>query len=183
MASYFTHKKTSFLLVNLVGNVFIVLSYVFLDSMVGLIGISISCLRGILFLIYEQKKKQPPLIWMLVLLGLIIANGVFFYETTIDILYIVALCLLVVAFAIKNVLALKMFIIIPLVMILIFNLQVGAYVNSVTNALEIFCAFLVTSYGAFGSSIQRMYGDRLLSFNARSPQRKNIKLRNIIKNR
>jgi hypothetical protein len=56
-ASYFTKKKLHYLSLQLLGILFLIMSYFFTEQFFAMVGIAIGGLRTVTFFLYENKEK------------------------------------------------------------------------------------------------------------------------------
>ena len=134
--SYFFGSKKKYLVMQLVGNVFFSLSYLFLGAYFTMVSLIIGIARGLLCYVYEKKDKKVP---VYVVLGLclatvisyIIINYVLLSQASVwDFVYLFASCMYAVSFAIRNIRVMRYVVIIPHVSSISYNLLINAPITS-----------------------------------------------------
>ena len=60
-ASYFFNNKKKYLILQLVGNVFLSLSYLFMGAYFTMVAVVVGIARGLICYTYEKKDKKVPL--------------------------------------------------------------------------------------------------------------------------
>lgn len=136
-ASYFFNSKKKYLTLQLIGNVFLSVSYFFMAAYFTMISVAIGIIRGLVCYTYEKKNKSVPI---LVIIGLclatvssyIIVNYVALKGTSSpwDILYMIASCMYAVTFAMRNIKLMRYVILIPHSCAVMYNLLVKAPISS-----------------------------------------------------
>ena len=132
VASYFTRKKTYYLLCQLLCIAFLVVSYFFTVQFFAMIGLAVGFLRAITFFLYEKKGLLAPLYWSFVLAGLTILSyfivnfAILKTAQPLDILCLVALVGYAFIFRIRNLKIVRYTMIFPTVLSILFNVLSGA---------------------------------------------------------
>ncbi|MBQ7339676.1 MAG: YgjV family protein [Clostridia bacterium] len=141
--SYFVKNKRNYLFFQLVGIVFLILSFFFSVMFVAMIGLSIGLLRTITFFIYEKKGKKAPLIWSFVFSaltigGYFIAQAIKDTATPYDVMNIIALCMYAFIFRIRDIRVVKFTMLVPTVLSILYNLLSSAPIfNALSYTIEL----------------------------------------------
>lgn len=134
--SYFFNNKKNYLILQLIGNVFLSVSYLLIGSYFTMISVIVGIARGLLCYIYEKNDKKVPIY---VILGLclvtvasyIIINYVVLSQASVwDFVYLFASCMYAVTFAMRNIRMMRYVILIPHVCAVAYNLLINAPITS-----------------------------------------------------
>lgn len=134
--SYFFNNKKKYLILQLVGNVFLSFSYLLMGAYFTMVSVTIGIARGLLCYIYEKKDKNVP---VFVIVGLclatvssyIIINHVVLSQASVwDFLYLLASCMYAVTFAIRNIRAMRYAVLVPHSCAIAYNLLIKAPITS-----------------------------------------------------
>lgn len=135
--SYFFDNKRNYLIFQLIGNVFLSLSYLLMGAYFTMVSVGIGIGRGLICYRYEKLNREVPLYMIIALcsvtvLSYIIINYVVLSGTASpwDILYMIASCMYAIAFAIRNIKLMRYIVIIPHVCAISYNLLVKAPISS-----------------------------------------------------
>ncbi|MBR2340995.1 MAG: YgjV family protein [Clostridia bacterium] len=130
--SYFTDKKTLYLILQASSIVFLILSYLFISEFFAMVGLSVGLGRALTFFVYENKNKPAPL-WLsflfsaLTLLAYVIVNVVILKNYEIwDVLYLTALIFYAFTFRIRNLSVLRLVTIIPTGLSVVYGFGISA---------------------------------------------------------
>ena len=146
--SYFFNNKRNYLILQVVGNVFLSLSYLLMGAYFTMISVGIGIGRGLICYKYEKNNKKVPLYMIiglcsLTILSYIIINYVILSGTSSpwDVLYMIASCMYAITFAIRNIKLMRYMILIPHTCAILYNLLVAAPISS---AISYGIEFVVT---------------------------------------
>lgn len=137
LASYFVGTKRKQLLLVIISNILISISFLFLGTYVACIGIVIATIRTIIFFVYELRLKQVP-VWVISMIFLVlIFNSAIFMKTPMDLLPMFSLMLFTLGFKIRKLVYMRIFFIVPIIMFLLYDLTIFAYSDIVLNILQL----------------------------------------------
>lgn len=131
-ASYFFKKKEKYLLFQLLGIVFLMLSYFFTGEYFAMIGLGIAIMRTLVFFLYEKKEKTAPislafLFSALSVLAYFIVNfGILRTAKPADIIYLSALFGYAFVFRIRNIKTVRFAVLIPTTLSIVYNVVIEA---------------------------------------------------------
>ena len=134
--SYFFNSKRNYLILQLIGNFFLSMSYLLIGSYFTMIAIIIGIARGLICYIYEKKDRKVPLYWIIGLcfasiLSYIIINTVILSQASAwDVLYLFASCMYAVTFAIRNLRVMRYLVLLPHTSAVLYNLLIHAPISS-----------------------------------------------------
>lgn len=161
--SYFFNNKRKYLILQVVGNIFLSLSYLLMGAYFTMISVGIGIGRGLICYRYEKLNKRVPLYMIIALccatiLSYIIINYMVLSGTASpwDILYMIASCMYAITFAIRNIKLMRYMVLIPHVCAILYNLLVAAPISS---AISYGIEFVITIVAIIKFYIQ----DTLLS--------------------
>ena len=146
--SYFFDSKKKYLILQLIGNVFLSFSYLFMGAYFTMVSVAIGIGRGIICYTYEKNNKKVPLyiivgLCFITVFSYIIINYVILSGTSSpwDILYMGAACMYAVTFAMRNIKLMRYVILIPHTSAIFYNLLVHAPISS---AISYGIEFIIT---------------------------------------
>ena len=145
--SYFFNTKRNYLILQLSGNVYLSLSYLFMGSYFTMVSVAIGIARGLLCYAYEKKDKKVP---VYVILGLSLATvssyfiinfGIMSDSSPWDVLYLMSSCAYAVTFAMRNIRVMRYAVLVPNALAVAYNLLIKAPISS---AISYGVEFVVT---------------------------------------
>ena len=146
--SYFFDSKKKYLILQLIGNVFLSCSYLFMGAYFTMVSVAIGIGRGLICYTFEKNNKKVPLyiiigLCFVTVLSYIIINYVILLgeSSPWDILYMVASCMYAVTFAMRNIKLMRYVILIPHMSAVLYNLLVNAPISS---AISYGIEFIIT---------------------------------------
>ncbi len=146
--SYFFDNKKKYLILQLNGNLFLSLSYLFMGAYFTMVSVAIGIARGLICYTYEKNNKKVPLyiiigLCFLTVSSYIIVNYVILSGTSSkwDFLYMFASCMYAITFAIRNIKLMRYLVLIPHLSAVLYNLLAGAPVSS---AISYGIEFMIT---------------------------------------
>ena len=135
--SYFFDNKRNYLILQLIGNVFLSLSYLLMGAYFTMVSVGIGIGRGLICYSYEKRNKKVPLYMVMALcfitvLSYIVINYVILSgdSSPWDILYLFASCMYAITFAIRNIKLMRYLVLIPHMSAIAYNLLVLAPISS-----------------------------------------------------
>jgi len=134
--SYFFNSKKKYLILQLLGNVFLSVSYLLIGSYFTMISVMIGIARGLLCYIYEKKDKKVPVyvvagLCLITISSYIIINYIVLSQASVwDFVYLFASCMYAVTFAIRNIRVMRFAVLIPHSCAVIYNLLIKAPITS-----------------------------------------------------
>lgn len=149
LTGYFVSTKKKQLVLSIIANIAIALSFLFLGTYTAFLGIIIATIRTIIFFVYELRFKQVPT-WLIgiIFLVLILNNALVIMETkqifAIELLPMISLMLYTVGFRIRRLVYMRLFFIIPIILFLIYDIYIGAFTDIILKISE-FTAIIITS--------------------------------------
>ena len=135
--SYFFNSKKKYLILQLSGNVFLSVSYLFMGAYFTMVSVAIGIGRSLICYIYEKNNKNVPLYMIVMLcfvtiLSYILINYVILSGTSSpwDVLYLFASCMYAITFAMRNIKLMRYIILIPHISAVAYNLLIKAPISS-----------------------------------------------------
>lgn len=156
--SYFFNTKKGYLLLQLTGNVFLSMSYLFMGAYFTMVSVAIGIARGLICFAYEKNNKKVPAyiivgLCLATILSYIVINYIVLSGAASpwDILYMVAACLYAITFAMRNIKVMRYVILIPHASAVSYNLLVNAPISS---AISYGIEFVITVVAIIKFGIQ-----------------------------
>jgi len=135
--SYFFNSKRNYLIFQLIGNVFLSLSYLLIGAYFTMISVVIGIARGLICYIYEKRNKKVPLYMIMALCFATISSYIVINYVILsgassrwDILYMIASCMYAITFAIRNIKLMRYVVLIPHMCAIAYNLLINAPISS-----------------------------------------------------
>lgn len=135
--SYFFNNKKNYLVLQLIGNVFLSISYFFMGAYFTMVSVAIGIGRGIICYTYEKKDKKVPVylvaglcvvtVLCYIVINYFVLSG---QASPWDILYMIAACMYAITFAMRNITLMRYVILIPHASAISYNLLVNAPISS-----------------------------------------------------
>ena len=160
--SYFFNSKKKYLILQLNGNLFLSLSYLFMGAYFTMVSAAVGIVRGIVCYTYEKRNKRVP-VYMIVLLcavtvlSYVIINYVILSGNASpwDVLYMFACCMYAITFAVRNIKLMRYVVLIPHLSAVFYNLLVHAPISS---AISYGIEFMVTVVAIIKFRLQEKRG-------------------------
>lgn len=147
LIGYMVNTKKKQLILSILANILIILSFLFLGAYTASLGIVVATIRTIIFFIYELKFKEVPN-WIIssVFLLLIFSTAINNIETInpIDLIPMISLMLFTLGFRIRKLVYMRLFFIIPLIMFLVYDLIIFAYSDVILKVMELVVISITT---------------------------------------
>ena len=135
--SYFFNNKRNYLSLQVVGNVFLLLSYLLMGAYFTMVSVGIGIGRGLICYSYEKLNKKVPVyivftLCFVTILSYFIINYVILSGTASpwDVLYLIASCMYAITFAIRNIKLMRYLVLIPHTCAITYNLLIRAPISS-----------------------------------------------------
>ncbi len=134
--SYFFNNKRNYLILQVIGNIFLSLSYLLMGAYFTMVSVGIGIGRGLICYRYEKRNMRVPLYMILGLCGATILTYIiinYFVLSTAspwDIFYLIASCMYAISFAIRNIKLMRYVVLIPHASAILYNLLVAAPISS-----------------------------------------------------
>ncbi|MBQ7399311.1 MAG: YgjV family protein [Clostridia bacterium] len=135
--SYFFNNKKSYLILQVVGNVFLSLSYLMMGAYFTMVSVVIGIGRGLICYRYEKLNREVPFFVITALCFVTVFNYIVINYVILsgaaspwDILYMIASCMYAISFAIRNIKLMRYVVLIPHMCAIAYNLLVNAPISS-----------------------------------------------------
>ena len=135
--SYSFNSKKVFLLYQIASNIFYAMSFLTLGVLVGGINTLISITRVTCLFFFERVQKVPPRFIYFIFAFTYLISGIIFFQTTLDIIAIISYEIFNLAMFNKNISKVRFMMILPNLMIAIYNLLSMTYTNAILDFIEI----------------------------------------------
>ena len=133
---YFFHQKKHYLICQLVGNIFLSLSYLMIGAYYTTVVVLIGIIQLFVCYAYEKKDKRVPT-WFIVALCAssvscyVIINNVILSQASVwDAVYLFASCMYAICFSIRNLRVVRYVVLIPHASAVAYNLLIHAPISS-----------------------------------------------------
>ena len=143
--SYLTKKRISLMILQTLANVSLTLSYVFIFKLFGVLGSAIASIRALIFSLFAYKGKEVP--WWLVIVIILgnVISVIFSFTYWYDAIYCLGLTLFTLSFKIKNLLKMKIALMIAIIFYIVFTFFAQNYVSCISTVFE----FVSVNVGIF----------------------------------
>lgn len=135
--SYFFNTKKRYLILQLIGNGFLSLSYLLMGAYFTMVSVGIGIGRGLICYTYEKRNKNVPIymiagLCLVTILSYVVINFVILSGNSSpwDVLYLIAACMYAITFAIRDIKLMRYLVLIPHTCAILYNLLVGAPISS-----------------------------------------------------
>lgn len=133
---YFLKKKSNFLIIQVVANLFYAASFLMLDAKAAGIITLISLVRCIYIYFAEKYNFKYIYHFLSVFFVFYVLATIFFWSTPFDFVPLITSTLFTIGFALKNMQQMKYVLIIPNVMLVVYNILTKTYTNALLDLLE-----------------------------------------------
>lgn len=137
IVSYFCNDKKLFFLIQIIGDIFYGLSFAVNLALVAGINTFISIIRGILFYIYERKKKEIPYTWVTIFSALYLLVGVLFFKNYLDIMVMITQILFTIAMWMKDMQKIRYFVLVPSVILVVYDILSQVYTTAILDCINV----------------------------------------------
>lgn len=135
--SYNTNNKKHFLFYQILANIFYASSFLSLNVIVGGINTIISIIRVTCLYFIEKKNNDYPKYLYFIFAISYLTLGILFFESYLDILAIISYEIFNLAMFCKNINKVRYLMILPNVMIVIYNILNQTFTNAILDLVEI----------------------------------------------
>lgn len=162
--SYFVRKKEHYLLFQLLGIVFLIVSYFFSVQFFAMIGMVVGAFRTVTFFLYEKKGKKAPLAWAflfsaLSLASYLVVNLVILGSARpLDLLFLVGLVGYAFIFRIRSLKTVRFTMFVPLLLCVLYNaLSDAAFFTTLSYTFELIANVVsIFKYHVFGRKTEKI---------------------------
>lgn len=146
-ASYFFKTKKMYLTLQIIGNIFLALSYLLISAFFTMVSVILGIGRGLVCYFYEKRDKSVPVLVIIALcaatiISYITINFVILKSATSwDILYMLASCFYAITFTIRNLKLMRWAVLVPHSLAIAYNLVIKA---PITSAMSYAIEFVIT---------------------------------------
>ena len=134
---YFVKSRQTFLLIQIVANIFYAGAFLVQSSLVGGIITLISTLRCVYLLICEKKNFQKTLYFLPVFIVLYVVTTVLLFENISDIIPIVTATMFTLAFYIKDLQTTRYICILPNLLLIFYNVLCLTFTSALLDFVEV----------------------------------------------
>ncbi len=135
--SYFVKLKPTFLTLQMVADVFYAGSFFAVDAYVGGIITTISIFRCIYIYWAEKTNFKYTVHFLFVFIAMYVVVTIRFWQTPYDIIALITGSMFTLSFAIKNLQVMRYVLIVPNVLILIYNILCRTYTSALLDFIEL----------------------------------------------
>ena len=134
---YTGNTKKQFYLTQTIANILLSIGFLIKGNLLSGIGIAIATVRSLTFLIFDLKNKQVPYYLVGLFIALLIANGIYCWTGIFDLLSIVALICNTIFCMIKDQRKMKIFMISPVSMTIIYDIIAVFILKAILKIIEL----------------------------------------------
>jgi len=139
---YFVKKKSIFITIQIIANIFYASSYIFLNVLSAGIITIISTLRCIFIYFSEKYNFKYSFYFIPVFIIGYIATGIIFWQNIFDIIPIISGSFFTIGFFLKDLQLMRYILIIPNALLVAFGLLTSAYTVALLDAIEM-CVLII----------------------------------------
>lgn len=146
-ASYFFKTKKMYLTLQIIGNIFLSLSYLLISAFFTMVSVILGIGRGLICYLYEKRDRSVPLFVIIALCSATVISYVVINfmvlktATSWDVLYMLASCFYAITFTIRNIKLMRYAVLVPHSLAIAYNLVINA---PITSALSYAIEFVIT---------------------------------------
>ncbi len=142
VGAYAVKQKTLYILFQTISNLVLIVNYIYLRSLSSVLVVTVATVRFIVF--YALVKRYDDVPWIAIILFSFAAGvlGVATAQGPIDYLFVAAVMLYTACYKVRRLLWMKIALLAPLSMMLVYSLLMQAYSGIISQALEIVVIFL-----------------------------------------
>jgi hypothetical protein len=150
--SYFTKDKSGFLLLQALGMIFLMASYLLDSAYFAMIGLGIGLARALIFFWFEKKDKKPSVFWpilfsVLSVMAYVVVNLIILKTSNwYDVIYLIGLILYAFVFWVRDLKKVLYLTTVPTMMSILYNILSKAAVFAVLSYVFEFGANLLAIY-------------------------------------
>ena len=135
--SYFVKLKPTFLALQMAADVFYAGSFFAVDAYVGGIITTISIFRCIYIYCAEKTNFKYTVHFLFVFIAMYVVVTIRFWQTPYDIIALITGSMFTLSFAIKNLQVMRYVLIVPNILILIYNILCRTYTSALLDFIEL----------------------------------------------
>lgn len=135
--SYFVKLKPTFLTLQMVADVFYAGSFFAVNAYVGGVVTTISIFRCIYIYCAEKTNFKYTVHFLLIFILMYIVSTIMFWQTPLDIIPLITGSMFTFCFAIKNLQIMRCVLIIPNILIMIYNFMSTTYASALLDLIEL----------------------------------------------
>lgn len=135
--SYFVKNRNTFLLLQIVCNIFYAVSFIFNGALTGGINTLISVLRLLVFYMFEKRNVRPPIHVLFIFFELYLVSGLFFANNLIDLITVVASIVATIAKNCSNLQTMRYLSLIPSSLNGVYGMLNKVYTSALMNFIEV----------------------------------------------
>lgn len=142
LLSYQNNNKRKFLLWQILANLTLAIQYLLLNAISAVVAILIALVRNFVFFKFESKNKEIPLYILILFQFTVLIFGIFTFDGVLSIFPVIITMLFSYAAWQKKITDTYMLCVLVMVLYIVYNFYVGAYVSIVSNVLELCSAII-----------------------------------------
>lgn len=142
LLSYQNNNKSKFLLWQILANLTLAIQYLLLNATSAVVAILIALTRNIVFFKFENKNKEIPLYILILFEIAVLIFGVFTFDGIISLFPVIITMLFSYAAWQKKITDTYLICVLVMILYIIYNFYVGAYVSIISNILELSSAVI-----------------------------------------
>lgn len=134
---YQTKTKHKMLFLQITYSILMILEFLILKAYSALFVCCIALIRAILFYLYDKKKKNVPIKYVISLVIALLISQIYTYKDLFSIIPMIIGITYTLSLQLKNVNKIKMICIILAVLWIIYDFHIKAYISSISASLDI----------------------------------------------
>ncbi len=143
--AYSVKQKTLYIIFQIVCNLILIANYIYLSKMTAILTVSVATVR--FFVYYLLVKKYNDIHWLMIVLFAVLAAvlGIITANQPIDYLMVAAVVLYTICYKIRNLMYMKMALLVPLSLLLLYAILTVAYSGIICHGFEILLVLIQTT--------------------------------------
>ena len=133
---YFLKTKSRFMIIQIIANFFYASAFFVVNAYVGAIITTISIFRCIYLYFAEKKSFKYTLHFLPIFVALYITTTILFWSTPFDIMPLISSIMFTLGYTIKNMQKMRCILIIPNIILVIYNIFTTTYASALLDFLE-----------------------------------------------
>lgn len=134
---YFLKKKSQFLIIQIVANIFYAGAFVVVGAFVGAGLTMISTLRCVYIYVAEKKEFKYKLHLLPIFVVTYIVTTIIFWQSPYDLMPLLTSTMFTIGFAFKDLQKMRYFLLMPNIILVVYNVLVSTYTSALLDALEV----------------------------------------------
>ena len=134
---YFLKKKSSFLIIQIVANIFYAGAFAVVGAFVGAGLTMISTIRCVYLYIAEKREFKYRLHLLPIFVIAYIITTIIFWNSPYDIMPLITSTMFTIGFAFKDLQKMRYFLLIPYAILVVYNILVSTYTSALLDLLEV----------------------------------------------